>query len=422
MRRPLPSLLLLALVAGVALGGAGRAGAFPDEFEPGTTIRVDPAALPAPYTDASVAAPPRQVARGGHRPRVPAGFTAELFAEGLTHARWLLAAANGDVFLAQSRLGEITLLRDTTGDGRADAITPFADGFQTPTGMAIHDGRFWVADLAGVWTAPYTPGADRPDGPFTRLTPSGALGRPGGHWTRTLAIHPDGHRFFVGIGSRGNIAEEPAVRASVQRFAIDGSAQGTFASGLRNPVGLAFRPGTDRLYTVVNERDGLGDALPPDYLTRITEKDFFGWPYAYLDGRPQPGFAERRPDLVEATRMPEVLFRGHSAPLGLAFYDGDQFPAEYHGDAFVALHGSWNAGQPRGYLVARVRFTASGPADNAYEVFASGFRLPETTPAQRKRARVWGRPVGLATHPDGSLLVSDDAGQTVWRIAWTGAR
>ncbi|SDH60211.1 PQQ-dependent sugar dehydrogenase [Roseospirillum parvum] len=417
MRRLLFALLLLpgAVASAPAL-------AFPDEFEPGTTVRVDPAALPAPYAEPSTAAGPRRVERGSRRPRVPQGFTAELFAEGLDHARWLLAADNGDVFLAQSRLGEITLLRDTTGDGRADTIAPFADGFHSPTGMALHDGRFWVADLAGVWTAPYTTGADHPDGPFMRLTPPGALGRPGGHWTRTLAIHPDGGSFFVGIGSLGNIAEEPEVRASVQRFAIDGSEQTTLASGLRNPVGLAFQPGTDHLYTVVNERDGLGDPLVPDYLTRLEPNAFFGWPYAYLDGRPQPGFAERRPDLVEATRMPQVLFRSHSAPLGLAFYDGDQFPADYHGDAFVALHGSWNAEQPRGYLVARVRFTTTGPAENAYEVFATGFRLPETTRADRNRARVWGRPVGLAVHPDGSLLVSDDAGQTVWRIAWVGTR
>ena len=244
------------------------------------------------------------------------------------------------------------------------------------------------------------------------MTPRGAFGSPGGHWTRNLVFSRDGRRFFVAVGSRANLAEEPAPRATVQVFDADGSGQRTYASGLRNPVGIAFYPGTDDLYVVVNERDGLGDELVPDYLTRVRDGDFFGWPYAYLGANPQPGFADRRPGLVARSKRPDVLFRSHSAPIGLVFYDAGQFPREYRGDAFVALRGSWNASRPRGYMVARVPFENGRPA-GAYEAFATGFWA-----AGERRARVWGRPAGLAIAADGSLLIADDTGGVVWRVSY----
>ncbi len=403
------------VAAGVLAAGPALGESLPPDVKgdpaPGTRLRVDPDNLPEPYAGESVANPPRTVARDGRRPRAPEGFEVTLFADGLDHARWLTVADNGDVFLAESDAGKITLLRDANGDGRADTVKPFATGFNTPTGMVIHDGHFYVADLDGIWRFPYSPGADAPAGERRRITPRGAFGGPGGHWTRTLTLGPGNETFYVGIGSRGNLAVEPAPRATIKAFPVEGGSGVVFASGLRNPVGVAFRPGTDDLYTVVNERDGLGDALVPDYLTRVVKGGFYGWPYAYLDGRPQPGFADKAPAKVEATRMPDLLFRAHSAPLGLVFPTAGVLPGKWAGGAYVALHGSWNAQRPRGYMVVHVPFEDGAPRGD-YRVFLSGFRVDGGT-----RARVWGRPVGLAEAPDGALLVADDTGQTVWRVA-----
>ena len=218
----------------------------------------------------------------------------------------------------------------------------------------------------------------------------------------------------MAVGSAGNIGEERAPRAPVQVFEADGSNGRTFASGLRNPVGIAHYPGTDHLFVVVNERDGLGDELVPDYLTRVTEGDFFGWPYAYTGRNPQPGYADKRPDLVARSKTPDLLFRSHSAPLGLVFYDDEAFPKDYHGDAFVALHGSWNAAVPRGYMVVRVPFELGRPT-GGYEAFATGFRA-----GGAQRAKVWGRPAGLAVAADGSLLIADDVADVIWRVSYGG--
>jgi len=199
----------------------------------------------------------------------------------------------------------------------------------------------------------------------------------------------------------------------VQKVTADGHLQ-TFAAGLRNPVGIAFYPGTNDLYVTVNERDGLGDGLVPDYFTRIRQGDFFGWPYAYIGRHPDPDYGAKRPDLVAKTKVPDVLFQSHSAPLGLVFYEGDQFPADYKGDAFVALHGSWNAAAPTGYKVVRIKF-ANGRPIGGYEDFLTGFWNGSTSPAQ-----VWGRPAGLLVAKDGSLLVADDDGKTIWRVRYVG--
>jgi glucose/arabinose dehydrogenase len=183
---------------------------------------------------------------------------------------------------------------------------------------------------------------------------------------------------------------------------------------LRNPVGLAFYPGTNDLWVTVNERDGLGDDLPPDYFTHIAQGEFFGWPYAYIGPHPDPDFGSKKPEMVGKTKTPDLLFQAHSAPLGLLFYEGSQFPADYKGDAFVALHGSWNSAKPTGYKVVRIKFKDGKPV-GGYDNFLTGFHVGETSPAQ-----VWGRPVGLATAKDGSLLVTDDAGKAIWRVAYTG--
>ncbi len=388
--------------------------ALADHPEVGERIEVSLEELPPPYATRSASNAPVRIARPeGATLDVPPGFHVNLFADGLDHPRRMAVAPNGDVFLAQSSEGRITLLRDSDGDGRADLTRTFARGHRYPHGLVVHGGYLYVADLRYVWRYRYEPGQTRAAAQPEPVTPGGALGEGiGSHRTRNLAFSPDGGAFFVAIGSRRNISEELPPRATVQVFDADGSGQRTYASGLRNPVGIAFRPGTGELYVVVNERDGLGDELVPDYLTRIEDGDFFGWPYAYLGPNPQPGYADRRPDLVARAKRPDVLFRAHSAPIGLVFYDGRQFPPDYQGDAFVALRGSWNAARPRGYMVVRVPFRDGRPA-GGYEVFATGFWA-----RGHDRARVWGRPAGLAVAADGSLLVADDTGGAIWRISY----
>jgi glucose/arabinose dehydrogenase len=233
------------------------------------------------------------------------------------------------------------------------------------------------------------------------ITPRGVFGVIAGHQNRHLALDPKTGAIFVGVGSSGNIGVEPEVKASIQRFEPDGSGQTTFASGMRNPTTLAFHPATGELYAGVQERDGLGDNLPPDYLTRVTKGAFYGWPYAYIGPNPQPGFASRAPEKVKATAVPDVLFQAHSSVLDLVFYDGEQFPAEYRGDAFVALKGSWNRSEPTGYKVVRVRFKDGRP-EGSYENFVTGFWV-----SGQHRAEVWGRPTALAVMKDGACPTQD---------------
>jgi glucose/arabinose dehydrogenase len=408
--------LLAGLLAFALLVPAAKA-------EVGERIHLRPGDLPAPNATPSAANSPRAVARPANAaPTVPPGFRVTLFAEKIVRPRHLVVASNGDVLLAQPGEGQITLLRDADGDGRAELRQPFLRDLQRPHGIAIHGEHVYVGDTRGVWRAPYRAGDLTPRGPVEAVTAEGAIGSGSGHSTRNVAVSPDGTRLFVSIGSAGNIGEERSPRATIQSFRIGGPSalareQTTFASGLRNPIGIAFYPGTDRLFTVVNERDGLGDELVPDYLTEVLEGGFYGWPYSYIGSRPQPGFAERRPDLVAQSRVPDVLFRSHSAPISLVFYQGSQFPAEYRGDAFVTLRGSWNADRPRGYQVARVKFTGGKP-EGGYEIFMDGFRLDAK--GGQGKAEVWGRPAGIAETPDGSLLVTDDTGDTIWKVSWVG--
>jgi glucose/arabinose dehydrogenase len=401
------------MMAACLLIAAQSAGAADEQ--PGQRFEISPDRLPAPYATPSSGNASSRLRRPADATlRVPPGFKVNIFADRLDHARWLTVAPNGDVLLAEPREGKITLLRDADKDGRADTVTTLAEGFERPHGLAIHGGYLYVGDVRDVWRVPYKPGDTKAAGRRELVGAEGALGSGGGHWTRNIAFSPDGAHFYVSVGSAGNIDEERAPRATVQEFKADGSGQRTFASGLRNPVGIAFYPGTSDLYVVVNERDGLGDGLVPDYLTRLKDGGFYGWPYAYIGPHPQPDYAQRRPDLVKATIVPDVLFQSHSAPLGLVFYEGAQFPAAYRGGAFVALHGSWNSGKPTGYKVVFVPFKDRRPA-GGYQNFAVGFWAQGSA-----RAQVWGRPVGLAVAADGSLLVADDVGQTIWRISYGG--
>jgi glucose/arabinose dehydrogenase len=401
--RFLPALAVALLVTVAALAA--------EPPKPGQRFEVKPADLPAPFATRS-ASNGSQTMRlpAGHTLGLPEGFRSNLFASGLAHARNLTVAPDGAVFLAQPASGEVTILRDRDGDGVAEVVQPFVRGLMRPHGLAVHEGFLYVADSVLVRRYRLGAGADRPATAAENLTPPGALGSPGGHWTRNLAVGRDGS-LYVAIGSASNIGVDAGERATVQMFGPDGSRQRTFASGLRNPVGITFRPGSDDLFVVVNERDGLGDGLVPDYLTRLTEGAFFGWPYAYIGRNPQPGYAQFAPEMVAKSQVPDLLFHSHSAPLGLVFYDGTMFPTAYRGDAFVTLHGSWNAAEPRGYMVARVPFENGRPR-GYYEAFATNFWVAGSGSAQ-----VVGRPVGIAVAADGALLVADDEANVIWRIS-----
>jgi len=384
-----------------------------DSQEPGFRFQISPDDLPKPNATPSAFNPPEIIARPkGALPRVPQGFSVNVFAEDLEHPRWLAVAPNGDVFLAESDAGKVTILRDADHDGVAELSSTYISGLNKPHGLAFHDGALYIGDVRAVWRVPYKAG-DLKAKSRKPITRPDALGTPGNHWTRNLAFSPDGKSFFVAVGSASNVGEDPAPFASVQRFDTDGKNQTTFASGLRNPVGIAFYPHTNNLYVVVNERDGLGDGLVPDYLTRIEEGQFFGWPYAYIGKHPDPDFGAKRPDLVEKAVTPDLLFESHSAPIGLVFYDAAQFPAAYRGGAFVGLRGSWNSAKPTGYKVVFVPFE-NGVPKGYYENFMTGLWAEGTD-----KAKVWGRPTGLAVASDGSLLVADDRGGVVWRIAYT---
>ncbi len=394
--------------------------------------------MPRPYSGAVVSNRSLTLPYDGQVPRVPEGFTATLFASGLAHPRRLLVLPNGDVLVAEQKVGYLTLLRDQDGDGKADWIERHAEGFNAPYGLAWRDGEVLVADQNGIWRVPHRLDALRPgrgavelkaaDIPREQRRPSrsvvgeemltakGVFGIVQGHANRHLAIEPKTGALFVGVGSSGNLGMEPEVKATIQRFEANGSGQTTFASGMRNPTALAFHPDTGDLYAVVQERDGLGDELVPDFFTRVEKGAFYGWPYSYIGQNPQPGFAQMRPDKVQAAVKPDLLFQPHSSLLDLVFYTGDQFPAEYRGDAFVALKGSWNRSEPTGYKIVRVPFKDGRP-QGAYENFAAGFWASGV-----HRAEVWGRPTALAIMKDGSLLVADDTGGTIWRISYTGPK
>jgi glucose/arabinose dehydrogenase len=409
--------------------------ALPDQ-ELGRRFTVKPEDLPQPKTGPLVAARPLTLPYQNQTPRLPDGFTATPFITGLEHPRRLLVLPNGDVLVAEQRAGHVTLLRDEDGDGKAEWVQRHVEGLNGPYGLAWRDDHVLVADQEGIWKVPHRLGALRAGRggvqqkasevpPEQRkatphqvgeelVTKKGVFGIIQGHANRPLVVHPQTGALFVGVGSSGNIGIEPDVKASIQRFDPDGANQTTFASGVRNPTGLAVHPETGDLFAVVQERDGLGDRLVPDFLTHIEKDAFYGWPYAYIGQNPQPGFANRAPDKVKASRVPDLLFEAHSSAMDLVFYTGEQFPAQYRGGAFVTLKGSWNRSEPTGYKVVFVPFQDGRP-QGSYENFAVGFWVSGI-----ERAEVWGRPTALALAKDGSLLIADDTGGTIWKVSYTG--
>ena len=309
-------------------------------------------------------------------------------------------------------VGKITLLRDADGDGAAEFRATFAANLDRPHGLAFEGGYLYVGTPRRIIRFAYRTGQEQANSPPQAVTAEGALGDGQGHSSRDLAFSDDGSTLFIAVGSRADAAIEDAPRATVQELKAGGRSLETYAAGLRNPVGIAVHPTTAELYAVVNERDGMGDGLVPDYFTHLAQGGFYGWPYAYIGANPDPRYGKARPDLVKETLVPDVLFQSHSAPLGLVFYDAEQFPAAYRGDAFVALHGSSNAAAPVGYMVVRVPLEGGRPVGH-YLSFATGFWAEG-----ERTALVWGRPVGLAVAADGSLLIADDVGQVIWRVSY----
>ncbi len=382
-------------------------------------IRISVADLPKPFASESASKSPNVVPIPDNPTlRVPAGFTVNVYAENLDRPRWLALTPSGDVLVTETRENQIRLLRDSNGDGVADINKIFAssqNGLNIPFGMTFAGNSFFLGNTDAVLQFPYTKGQQQITGRGRKIAdlPGGGYNQ---HWTRNVVAAPSGDKLYVSVGSQSNIDEEPLPRASVQVMNLDGSNQQTFASGLRNPIGLDFHPITNELYTTVNERDNIGDDLVPDYLTRIRQGEFYGWPYTYLtpnniDPRQTQNGKSKRPDLAARTKTPDVLFQAHSAALGLQFYDGKTFPEKYRNGAFVAFRGSWNRDRGTGYKIVFIPFN-NGRPQGYYEDFLTGFLLNPT------EVTTWGRPVGLLTLPDGSLLVTEEGNNRIYRIQY----
>jgi glucose/arabinose dehydrogenase len=336
---------------------------------------------------------------------LPPGFTIGFFARDLGHPRFLVIDPRGTLLVSVPRAGRVVALPDRDGDGRADAAVRVVEGLDLPHGLAFLDGQLYVAETGRVVRFDYDPVTHHVRGAPAVIVPH--LPARGSHWSRSIVIGPD-RRLYVSTGSSCNSCEErDRQRAAIFRYEADGRGGAPFATGLRNAVGIAFRPGTTDLWATVNGRDWLGEDRPAEYVTRIEEGGFYGWPYCHWAATglvPDPDLG--RGDHCKAVRRPSVLYQAHTAPLGLAFYTGARFPAEYHGDLFVALHGSWNRSVPVGYKVIRVRL---GGATPVVEDFATGWLVGN---------RYWGRPVDLAVAPDGAVFLSDDALGAVYRITY----
>jgi glucose/arabinose dehydrogenase len=395
---------VLAISAALVAGQAKPEGAPPLQ-----KYHIRPGDIPKPTSGVSNS--PMVVDRpAGASLNLPPGFKIDVFADegAFKTLRYIIEGPNGDVFAADSTDNTITILRDTNNDGKVDERHLFAEGLKRPFGMAIANGYFYVGNRGSVVRWGYAPGQVKVEGPPEKIAD---LPTDGSHWTRTLAFNADSTKLYVAVGSAHNVSVDREPHATIMEMNPDGSGSRVFASGLRNPVGLALRPGSNEIWTAVNERDELGDDLVCDYVTHVQDGGFYGWPYSYLGSHEDPRRKGERPDLVAKAIVPDVLLQSHSAPLGIVFYTGTQFPAEYQGDAFVALHGSWNRKLRTGYKVVRVPIR-DGKATGGYEDFITGWLVDPAKP------EVWGRPVGLAVHRDGSLLITDDAHNLIWRVTY----
>lgn len=374
-------------------------------------VHIKPSDLPKPYATPSANFGPRMIGMPeGAKLKVPEGFKVEIFAEDLSGPRSLTVAPNGDVFVVESAVHRVICLRDTKGTGKADVKEVFAEKLKQPFGIQFYGKHVYIGNTDSVVRFPYTPGQTKAVGePEVIISDLPAQGYRG-HWTRNILIHPKTKKIFVTVGSETDIGEAKNRRAVILQYNLDGSGEKVYASGLRNAVGLDVHPKTGQLWTSVNERDGLGDDLVPDYVTSVKEDGFYGWPWYYIGANHDPRVPEN-PSLKDKTIVPDVLLTSHSAALGLVFYTGKMFPKEYQGDMFVALHGSGNRSKRTGYNIVRVKFKNGKPV-GSYEPFVSGWMFGEDM------REVWGRPTGVAQGKDGSLFIAEDGGSRIFRVSY----
>jgi glucose/arabinose dehydrogenase len=388
--------------------------------KPGTVRKITANDLPRPYATNSANNGAKLVGRPDNVwPIAPAGFKVEQYAAGLDNPRTLRTAPNGDVFLAESESGRIRVFRGMTSDGKPEQAAIFASGLKRPYGLAFYppgpDPQWlYVGGETALIRLPYHDGDLKAGGEPQQVT---ALPGPGGHWTRAVEFSQDGKKLFVAVGSGSNVDDPdttPKEKNRADILACDPSNcnLSVYAYGIRNAGGgIAVNPQTGELWCSVNERDGLGDNLVPDYITHVQEGGFYGWPWWYMGAQQDPRHKGKHPELKDKAIVPDVLLQPHNASLEFAFYQGQQFPAEYKGDIFASEHGSWNKAVRVGYEVIRVPLHQTGHASGEYEDFLTGFVLPD--------GNVWGRPVGMTVAPDGSLLVSDDGSNSIWRVSYT---
>ena len=389
--------------------------------KPGTVRKITVNVLPKPYATQSASNGPDLVARPPNVwPKAPSGFKVDLYATGLDNPRTLLTAPNGDIVLTESEAGRIRIFRGLTAESKPELSAVFATGLKSPYGLAFYppgpDPQWlYVGSTAEVVRFPYHNGDLKATGSPQHVAD---LPDTGGHWTRALTFSQDGKKLFVAVGSGSNVDDpdtHPGEKNRADILVCDpmNCRLSVYASGIRNAGGgIAVSPQTGELWCSVNERDGLGDNLVPDYITHVQEGGFYGWPWWYMGGSQDPRHKGKHPELKDKVIVPDVLLQPHNASLEFAFYNGQQFPAEYKGDIFASEHGSWNKAVRAGYEVIRVPLHQTGHASGEYEDFVTGFVLPD--------GNVWGRPVGMTVAADGSLLVSDDGSNSIWRVSYTG--
>ncbi|MGH9700587.1 MAG: PQQ-dependent sugar dehydrogenase [Candidatus Acidiferrales bacterium] len=444
MRRSIPWIVLILIILGLgffesravsgmrdtgaqsgAVADAGPFVGFRGET-PGKVHHITAADLPQPYATKSASSHSNISARPADAwPQVPSGFKVELYASELDNPRLLQTAPNGDLFLAESGPGKILIFRGISSDGKPEQTSEFATGFNRPFGIAFYppgpDPKYiYIGNTDSVVRIPYQNGdlkaRSKPETVIAKIPSGNERVGGGGHWTRNLAFSQDGNKLYVSVGSRTNVTNIDKDSSEYHRANIlvarpDGSDLQVYASGIRNPVGLAINPQTGEVWTSVNERDELGDDLPPDYITHVEPGGFYGWPWYYTGGHPDPRFPGKHPELKDKAIVPDVLLEPHDASLELTFYEASQFPAEYRQSIFAAEHGSWNRAERTGYEVVFVPLK-NGHASGEYQDFLTGFVTPDQ--------KVWGRPVGVAIGKDGSLFVSDDGSNSIWRVSYVG--
>jgi glucose/arabinose dehydrogenase len=387
---------------------------------PGKIHKITVSDLPQPFMTKSAENGPKLVPRPANAwPQAPAGFKVEQFATSLENPRMIRTAPNGDIIVAETQPGRIRVFRGMSSDGKPDLVATYASGLNQPYGIAFYPPGpnpqwLYIGNVDEVVRFAYKEGDLKASAKPEHIAdlPGG-----GGHTTRDVRFTLDGKKMFVAVGSASNVDDPDTTpgeknRADILEFNPDGSGMQVYAYGIRNAGGgLEIQPGTGDLWCSVNERDALGDNLVPDYITRVRAGGFYGWPWWYMGDHQDPRHKGKHPELKDKAIVPDVLLQPHNASLGFTFYQGKQFPAEYRDDIFAAQHGSWNKAARTGYEVIRVPLHQTGKASGEYEDFLTGFVLDS--------GDVWGRPVSVAVAPDGSLLVTDDGTDSIWRVSYT---